>query len=105
MSSKYPKLVLDMTHAHDAWIVGSAADPNNENPRDYDVIVPHSEWQKACMLIPSNAKPNHFGGWKCISEEIEVDVWPGDLGWIMQRPQLLYVYHLSSGIRWTKCLE
>lgn len=104
MASKLPKLVLDMTAAHDAWIVGSAANPNIDNPRDYDVIVPFSEWQKACMLIPSDAKPNHFGGWKCISEGKEVDVWPGDIGWIMQKPQSLYIWHPASGCRWNKQL-
>ena len=93
-----------MTHAHDAWVVGSGADPNNDKPRDYDIIVPYSEWQKACMLIPPDAKPNHFGGWKCQSEGVEVDVWPGDLGWIMQRPQMKYVWHVASGVRWANVL-
>lgn len=100
MASKYPKLVLALTHAHDAWIVGSGADPDNEIPRDYDVVVPFSNWQEASMLIPMDAAPNHFGGWKCMSEQVEVDVWPGDIGWIMQRPQMKYIYHLKSGKRW-----
>ena len=102
MATTFPKLVLAMTHAHNAWLVGSAANPENNNPRDYDVVVPYSEWQKACMLIPSDAKPNHFGGWKCISEGKEVDIWPGDVAWLMQRPQTTYVWHLLSGIRWKK---
>lgn len=57
-----PKLVLDLVYAHSAWIVGSAANPDNKEPRDYDIIVPFSEWNKACMLIPMDAKVNHFGG-------------------------------------------
>lgn len=104
MASKLPKLVLALTHAHDAWIVGSGADPNNTEPRDYDVIVPYSEWQKACMLIPMDAKPNHFGGWKCISEGKEIDVWCGDLGWLMQKPQMKYIWHVASGVRWQNVL-
>jgi hypothetical protein len=66
------------------------------------VLVPFSQWQKACMLIPKEAVRNHFGGWKCISEGIEVDVWPADLSWIMQRPMLKFIWHPATGIRWTK---
>lgn len=102
MASSQPKLVLALTYSHDAWVVGSGADPDHENPRDWDIIVPYSEWQKACSLIPMDAVPNHFGGWKCISEGVEVDVWPGDLGWIMQRPKLKFVWHMASGVRFKK---
>lgn len=98
MSSFYPKLVLSLAHAHDAWLVGSAADPENLLPRDYDMVVPYSEWQKACMLIPKDAKPNTFGGWKCTCNGVEVDVWPGELGWIMQRPRTKYALHIASGV-------
>ena len=93
-----PPLALKLTHMHDAWIVGSAADPCNESPRDYDVIVPFSSWGQACMLIPGDAKPNSFGGFKCIDDGIEVDVWPGDLGWLMQRPKAMYAWHPASGV-------
>ena len=102
MSSKYPKLVLALTHCHDAWIVGSGADPNNKEPRDYDILVPYSQWQKASSLIPMDAKVNTFGGFKCISDGIEIDVWAGDIGWLMQRPGCTYVLHLASGIRFKK---
>jgi hypothetical protein len=103
MASKLPKLVLHLTHAHNGWIVGSGADPNlKEPPRDYDVVIPFSEWQQACMLIPSDAVPNTFGGWKCLSDGFEVDVWPAELSWLMQRPQMKFIWHVASGIRWTK---
>ena len=94
-----PELVIKLTHAHDAWIVGGAADPNKEEIRDYDVQVPFSEWGKACMLIPKDATRNTLGGFKCISEGIEVDVWAGELGWIMQKPMCEWAYHPASGIR------
>jgi len=39
------------------------------------------------MLIPKDAKPNTFGGWKfnvmMDGYQITIDVWPGDLGWLM----------------------
>jgi hypothetical protein len=99
-----PELVAKLTHAHDAWIVGSAANPDNKTPRDYDVQVPYSEWGKACMLIPKDAKRNSFGGFKCQCEGLEIDVWPGELGWIMQRPMCLWAWHPASGIRLNKIL-
>ena len=102
MSATLPKLVLDMCFAHDGWIVGSAADPENTKPRDYDVIVPFSEWRKAAMHIPEDAKRNHFGGWKCMSEGVEVDVWGGEIGWVMQSPLSKWVWHPQSGVRYIK---
>lgn len=102
MASKHPKLVLSLTHFFDGWVVGSGADPDITNPRDYDIIIPFSRWAEASTLIPMDAVPNHFGGWKCISEGVEVDVWPGELGWIMQRPSLKHVWHPASGVRWSK---
>ncbi|MDP1712680.1 MAG: hypothetical protein Q8K86_09520 [Candidatus Nanopelagicaceae bacterium] len=70
--------------------------------RDYDVVVPFYEWGKAAVLIPKNAKPNTFGGWKCVSEGKVVDVWPGDLGWLMQNAVLKNVWHPRSGVRWRR---
>lgn len=102
MANTLPKLVLALTYNHDSWIVGSAADPTNTSPRDYDVIVPFSEWGKAAHLIPSDAKPNVFGGWKCISEGQEVDVWAGDLGWLMRQAKAKWAWHPSSGVRLKK---
>jgi len=97
-----PKIVVKMTHAHDAWIVGSAANPDNQAPRDWDIQVPYSQWGAAAMLIPPDAKPNSFGGFKCQCEGVSVDVWPGELGWILQRPMTQWAWHPASGLRITK---
>ena len=64
MSSPLPRMVMAFTHNFGGWIVGSAADPNNLFPRDIDVIIPFSRWREAAHLIPPDAKPNTFGGWK-----------------------------------------
>lgn len=102
MSSTLPKLVLSLTHNFDAWIVGSAADPANTSPRDYDVLVPFSQWGPASQLIPRDAVPNSFGGWKCQSDGKEVDVWPGELGWLMTKPKAKYVWHPASDTRYQR---
>ena len=102
MSNTLPDLVAHLTHACDAWIVGSAADPENVEPRDYDVVVPFSAWNIATNMIPRDATVNSFGGWKCISCGVEVDVWPGDLGWVLQRPRCKWAWHPLSGVRITK---
>lgn len=105
MACCLPKLVLALTHNHDAWIVGSAADPHEIEPRDYDVLVPFYEWGPASALIPGDARVNSFGGWKCVSDGVEVDVWPGDpgdLGWLMQRVRAQWAWHPKSGVRLEK---
>ena len=99
MSSTLPKLVIALTHNHDAWIVGSAADPDNLSPRDYDVIVPHYEWGKAAHLVPKTAQVNSFGGWKVCDGGVSIDIWPGDLGWLLQRPKCRFAWHPASGTR------
>lgn len=101
MSSTLPKLVVALCTNFDAWIVGSAADPSNDNPRDIDVLVPIYSWGQACHLIPKNAKVNSLGGWKCF-DDIEIDIWPGDLGWLMQSSRSKYAWHPRSGIRLQK---
>ena len=82
-----PALVAQLTHVHNAWIVGSAAKEGADLKivRDWDVLVPFSNWQAAAALLPKDAAPNTFGGWKCVSEGVVVDVWPDDLGRIMTR--------------------
>jgi len=39
-----PALVCKLSHGHEAWIVGSAADPEGApaQVRDYDVLVPNA---------------------------------------------------------------
>ncbi len=96
-----PSLVCKLTHAHEAWVVGSAANPEADHAtvRDYDVLVPLTHWQNAAMLIPVDAKPNTFGGWKCVSEGREVDVWPGDLASLMTNRAASWAWHPRTGVR------
>ena len=67
--------------------------------RDYDVIIPYSRWKEAALLIPKDAHPNTFGGWKCLSEGKEVDVWPGDLSIHFTHHISRYAWHPKSGTR------
>ena len=62
-------------------LVGSAAkfilDDTSEPPNDWDVLVPLSKWQTVALLIPQDAKPNKFGGWRFTLDNGEdVDLWP-----------------------------
>lgn len=96
-----PALVCKLTHGHEAWVVGSAADPDCDQSkvRDYDVLVPLTHWQAAAMLIPPDATPNTFGGWKCQSEGREVDVWPGELAWLLTNSAAQWAWHPRTGVR------
>lgn len=65
-----PRIVNQICMLHDAWIVG-----RNMNPvRDYDVIVAFFNWKEVAVLIPIDANPNSFGGWKFTDEGKSVDV-------------------------------
>jgi hypothetical protein len=94
-----PKLVCALAYGHDAWVVGSGAKEDNADPRDWDVLVPFSEWFAAAMLIPKDAVPNAFGGWKCMSDGKEIDVWPGDLGYLLSLSPMSVAWHPKSGTR------
>lgn len=85
-----PRIVYQMC-VHGALLAGSAAKAlaghlDNGNPivpGDFDLLVPHDKWQTIALLIPNDAVPNKFGGWRFITDHkdtrIEVDVWPGTL--------------------------
>lgn len=99
MSRKYPKIVSHLVTHHKAWIIGSAANPDNIDPRDYDVLVPYEHWQFAALQIPLDAKPNTFGGWKFKDGEKEIDVFPGAVSWIFENHLVRYAYHPFSDTR------
>lgn len=100
-----PILVGKLTQFCDAWIVGSAADPDVDFSavRDFDIAVPFGSWHLAASLIPATATPNSFGGWKCESEGAIVDVWPQDLThFVTNHVSSPYLFHPRSGTRLMK---
>lgn len=84
-----PRIVNLLCHLHDAWIVGAI----NEPIRDYDIIVSFANWREAVVLVPMNAKPNSFGGWKFTDEEKTIDVWPGEMAWLMTNSAWSTAWH------------
>lgn len=94
---RLPRVIAALTHNFGAWVVGSAANPDVENPRDWDVVVPLSRWNEAAALVPPNARPNSFGGWKFRCGPYEVDVWPGELSWVLDRPATRFAWNPASG--------
>lgn len=95
---KYPELVTKLTTLCDAWIVGSAADPKNFHPRDFDVFVPFKNWLQASNYIPKDAKINRLGGFKCVSDEVDVDVWTGDMNDFLSSNYFSFAYHPKTGV-------
>jgi hypothetical protein len=96
---KYPELVTKLTTMCSAWIVGSAADELNKEPRDYDIYIPMKYWMEASMLIPKDSKINRMGGFKCVSDGVEVDVWTGDMNDFVASNYFKYAFHPKTGIR------
>ena len=85
-----------------AWIVGSVADPTKRfdlhgPPRDYDILVPFSDWTAFSLQLPHLGKLiklTRFGG---VTLEIRggesVDVWPVDVGRFFLNPPSSYAGH------------
>jgi len=74
--NRLPRLVRLICSNTGAWLVGSSADPKNTAPKDYDIAVSFKNWYDVAVLIPKDAKPTLFGGWKFKSDGKDVDVWP-----------------------------
>ena len=106
-----PPIVAQLTPGFEAWVVGSAATPGIDlaKVRDFDILVPYAHWVGAAMLIPADAKPNTLGGWKFSvvmnGYQIVIDVWPGDLGWLMTNDMAKAAWHPRSGTRLFKVEE
>jgi len=97
--NRLPRIVRLICSNSKAWLVGSAADPNNPTPKDYDVAVSFSEWPNIALLIPKDAKPTLFGGWKFISDKKEVDVWPAEIIDIFAYSKCEWMWQPSLNIR------
>lgn len=102
MASDFGPIATKITQQFDAWVVGGAAFPGVENPKDIDILVPAYRWHEAALVIPPTAEPNSFGGWKFRDGDTMVDVWPGDLGWIMQNRKTIHVWHPRTGVRFSR---
>ncbi len=94
---KYPELVTKLTTLCSGWIVGSASE--TDNPRDYDIFIPISNWRMASSIIPKHATINRMGGFKCVSEGIEVDVWTGCMSEFLASDYFKSAYHPQTGVK------
>lgn len=96
---RMPRLVRLICGSYDAWVVGGAADPANKFPRDWDVAVPFSEWPEVALLIPKDARPTLFGGWKFVSDGQVVDVWPAEVIQIFNCAKCEFMWQPQRNIR------
>ena len=96
---KYPELVTKLTTLCSGWLVGSSANPNETEPRDYDVYIPIKYWLEASNYIPKDAKINRMGGFKCISDGVEVDVWTGDMNDFLASNYFNFAFQPKTGVR------
>jgi hypothetical protein len=68
---------------HGALLVGSQAKRimgEDIESHDYDLLVPLDKWQIMALMIPQDAAPNKFGGWRFKDDKgNEIDVWPDTL--------------------------
>lgn len=109
MSAKYSSTVSFLCQQCDGWIVGSAADPQNSNPRDIDIIIPFSKWHVALGALPkdrSKIKVNTYGGFKFDDENgIEIDMWTGEFNTILTYHGVKWIYNPWNNIRFKKDID
>lgn len=99
---EYSAIINKLCYQCDAWLVGSAADPNVKEPRDFDILVPFRMWSTAIAIIPDTEKHlNRFNGIKFLDIESDkyVDVWCDDIDKYILRPNVKYLYHPASQTR------
>lgn len=93
---KLPPLARKILVNGNAWVVGSSV-LAGEPTKDLDILVPIENWHLVAALIPENAKPNTFGGWKFVDQDIEIDVWPDNITSLLGREKFKAAYHFNSG--------
>lgn len=82
-----PDIVRVLCFSYNSWIVGGAAEfmcDKVDSVKDWDIIVPISNWQKASRILPYGCKTNTFGGIKIESGQTQIDVWASDVGYYFQ---------------------
>lgn len=95
MKTKFlPTLVRQLGLYCDAWLVGGAVD--EVTPKDYDVVIPYSQWNNACMFLPKQIEFNTYGGIKCVSDGFSIDVWTDDLS-LFKSNSFSVAMHINSG--------
>lgn len=101
-----PRIVHSLVHiGSGSWIVGSVADPNKtfdaQNlPKDYDILVPYSEWLAVSMQLPNQGTVvgmTRFGGFRMrLNTDEMLDIWPGELSAFFLNPPTKYAWHPKS---------
>jgi hypothetical protein len=111
---------------YDGWVIGSAADPSKENPRDFDVVLTQANYEFASKEVYElwlakklcRVKPNYFGGWKVQTLKpprkgedefetepeikLELDFWAASIQDLMIKDMCNFAWHPKSGTRWAK---
>lgn len=97
-----PNLIKSILLTSEGWLVGSG--PENMiyggHTRDYDILVPSRElYQITCAQLRTydpKVSLNTFGGLKFKLNNLEIDLWPEELGhFIMTAIKCKYAYNLK----------
>jgi len=85
--------------SHNGWIVGGGAKYmlglTNEQPKDWDILIPLENWNEACKVAPKNSPTNSWGGIKLISGLLQVDIWGDSLSHFIVTNDLFPAYAVS----------
>lgn len=84
-----PTVVRQFLYISNGWLVGSGAPyligTTDDIPKDWDIIVPFKYWNKTVFCLIENATVNSKGGVRIITDEVKLDMWPGELDWYFRQ--------------------
>lgn len=100
---RLPPLARTLCFDCEGWVVGSTADyiankDSSLNGRDLDIVIPSHHWNKASHICINADKIsiNSFGGFKCVSDGVEIDVWMDDVSDLLANHHTDKAYHPRS---------
>ena len=100
---KLPPLAISLCFDCEGWIVGSTADyaagkDSDLDGRDLDIVIPSQHWNKASHICTNADKVsiNSFGGLKCVSDGVEIDVWMDDVADLLANHHSKIAFHPKS---------
>jgi hypothetical protein len=97
-----PPLVEQLTKHCDGWIVGEAAEPDNDSPQHFEVYIPPQHWGHASGYIKSKKiSLNPLGGIqiKSTRDKRLITIWTGDMNEIFATDIFTFAHHPNSGVR------
>lgn len=98
----FPRGIVRLLESAPVWVLGSAADPDNPNPKDVDIVVPPAHWKAVALHFPKTVETNKHGGLRFEIEGVQVDIIASSFEEMMAKGVSPYVYCPKMGVRYKR---